>query len=116
MRGTGTRRRHRGEHGRPARRPALADAYERVTIVERDKLPAGAEQRRAVPQGRHVHALLPRGAGAASRSCCPGITAELIDAGAATYEALSEMHFVRPRPRARARVDGHRARSSPAAR
>lgn len=40
---------------------ALADAYERVTIVERDRLPAVGEGRKAVPQGRHVHVLLPAG-------------------------------------------------------
>lgn len=71
---------------------ALAETYERVTIVERDELPAGAEQRRAIPQGRHVHALLPRGQ-KELEMLLPGITAELIDAGAVTYEALSEMYF-----------------------
>jgi 2-polyprenyl-6-methoxyphenol hydroxylase-like FAD-dependent oxidoreductase len=71
---------------------ALAETYERITIVERDELPAGAEQRRAVPQGRHVHALLPRGQEELEQ-LLPGITAELVDAGAVTYEALSEMYF-----------------------
>ena len=40
----------------------LADAYRRVTIVERDPLPASGLDRRGVPQGRHAHGLLPRGA------------------------------------------------------
>lgn len=71
---------------------ALADTHERVTVIERDELPAGAEQRRAIPQGRHVHALLPRGQ-KELEMLLPGITAELIDAGAVTYEALSEMYF-----------------------
>ena len=71
---------------------ALADTYERVTIVERDELPAGAEQRRAIPQGRHVHALLPRGH-KELETLLPGITGELVDAGAVMYEALSEMYF-----------------------
>ena len=71
---------------------ALSDTYERVTLIERDELPAGAEQRRAIPQGRHVHALLPRGQ-QELEMLLPGITAELIDAGAVTYEALSEMYF-----------------------
>jgi hypothetical protein len=30
----------------------LSDFYEAVTLVERDRLPDGAEQRRGVPQGR----------------------------------------------------------------
>ena len=38
---------------------ALTDGYERVTVIDRDTLPAGLEGRRAVPQGRHAHALLP---------------------------------------------------------
>lgn len=60
---------------------ALADAYERVTIVERDRLPAVGEGRNAVPQGRHVHILLPAG-----ESCLdallPGFGEELNAAGA----------------------------------
>ena len=40
---------------------ALAEAYERVTVVERDTLPVAGPARKGVPQGRHVHALLPRG-------------------------------------------------------
>jgi 2-polyprenyl-6-methoxyphenol hydroxylase-like FAD-dependent oxidoreductase len=39
---------------------ALAERFHRVTIVERDALqPEG--HRRGVPQGRHVHVLLPAG-------------------------------------------------------
>jgi 2-polyprenyl-6-methoxyphenol hydroxylase-like FAD-dependent oxidoreductase len=40
---------------------ALADRFDRVTIVERDTLPRFAECRRGIPQGRHVHILLPAG-------------------------------------------------------
>jgi 2-polyprenyl-6-methoxyphenol hydroxylase-like FAD-dependent oxidoreductase len=39
----------------------LADAYERVTVVERDPLPETAGNRKGVPQGRHAHLLVPRG-------------------------------------------------------
>jgi hypothetical protein len=39
----------------------LPDSYGRVTVVERDLQPAAAGHRRGVPQGRHVHALRPRG-------------------------------------------------------
>ncbi|MEZ4671510.1 MAG: FAD-dependent monooxygenase [Anaerolineae bacterium] len=39
----------------------LADSFERVTIVERDILPTGAEVRNGVPQARHLHILLARG-------------------------------------------------------
>ncbi len=39
----------------------LSDAYGRITVVERDRLPQTAEPRRGVPQGRHAHLLLPGG-------------------------------------------------------
>jgi 2-polyprenyl-6-methoxyphenol hydroxylase-like FAD-dependent oxidoreductase len=40
----------------------LADFFGTVTVVERDELPDDPANRRGVPQGRHVHAVLPRGA------------------------------------------------------
>lgn len=40
----------------------LAEHFERVTVFERDELPSGPGNRTAVPQGRHVHLLMARGA------------------------------------------------------
>ena len=40
---------------------ALADHFAQVTVIERDRLPDGAEARRGVPQARHVQVLLLRG-------------------------------------------------------
>ncbi len=40
----------------------LADYFEQVTVVERDQLPTNAQVRKGVPQGRHVHLLMCRGA------------------------------------------------------
>src|SRR3954463_10917310 len=40
----------------------LADFYRTVTVVDRDDLPDDPANRRGVPQGRHVHALLASGA------------------------------------------------------
>jgi 2-polyprenyl-6-methoxyphenol hydroxylase-like FAD-dependent oxidoreductase len=40
----------------------LADFFGTVTVVERDVLPDGPAIRQGVPQGRHVHVLLARGA------------------------------------------------------
>jgi hypothetical protein len=40
----------------------LTNFYRTVTVVERDVLQYDPANRRGVPQGRHVHALLPRGA------------------------------------------------------
>lgn len=59
----------------------LADFYETVTVVERDKLPDAADHRRGVPQGRHFHALWSRGA-QQLEELFPGIHCELVAAGA----------------------------------
>jgi 2-polyprenyl-6-methoxyphenol hydroxylase-like FAD-dependent oxidoreductase len=40
---------------------ALADSFDRVTLVERDALPATPEPRKGVPQGAHAHGILPSG-------------------------------------------------------
>jgi 2-polyprenyl-6-methoxyphenol hydroxylase-like FAD-dependent oxidoreductase len=40
----------------------LSDFYDRVTVYERDELPDSPTNRAAVPQGRHVHLLMARGA------------------------------------------------------
>jgi len=59
----------------------LSDAYERVTVIERDELPTVGEGRKAVPQGRHAHVMLARGLGAIEE-LLPGITEELLAAAA----------------------------------
>src|SRR5829696_6991642 len=82
---------------------ALMDAYERVTVLDRDTLPHGFEGRRAVPQGRHAHGLLPHGL-ACLDALLPGFGAELAAHGAVECEALAETRFV---------IGGHRlARAS----
>ena len=43
---------------------ALAECFERVTVLERETLPAGPEPRKGVPQGHHIHLLLRSGADA----------------------------------------------------
>jgi 2-polyprenyl-6-methoxyphenol hydroxylase-like FAD-dependent oxidoreductase len=40
----------------------LSDHFAQVTMIERDRLTGDAEPRKGVPQGRHVHTLLARGA------------------------------------------------------
>ncbi len=39
----------------------LVERYDRVTVVERDRLPTDAQHRPGVPQGQHGHILLPAG-------------------------------------------------------
>jgi 2-polyprenyl-6-methoxyphenol hydroxylase-like FAD-dependent oxidoreductase len=58
----------------------LADAYERVTIIERDPLPPVGAPRRGVPQGAHAHALMPRG-GQILDELLPGLIGQLVEAG-----------------------------------
>lgn len=70
----------------------LSEHFARVTVVERDVLPTSGEHRRGVPQGRRVHALLPRG-GEILEQLFPGIVRELSEAGAPLVDDLSQMHF-----------------------
>ena len=73
----------------------LADFYETVTVVERDRLPDDAANRRGVPQGRHVHALLGRGSQVLAE-LFPGFLDDLVAAGAPVldYTDLSNIvHF-----------------------
>ena len=76
---------------------ALADAFDRVTVLDRDQLPGEARPRRGVPQGRHLHVLLPGGVEALER-LFPGLAAELEDAGAPTI----------PTEQVRVCLNGHR--------
>jgi 2-polyprenyl-6-methoxyphenol hydroxylase-like FAD-dependent oxidoreductase len=59
----------------------LADYFERVMIVDRDRFPAIGEQRRGVPQGRHTHGLLAGGRRVLDE-LFPGISDALIARGA----------------------------------
>ena len=70
----------------------LSDAYERVTVVERDPLPDTAENRRGVPQGRHAHVLLARGAQILDE-LFPGLLDDLVAGGAPVVRDLTEMRF-----------------------
>lgn len=70
----------------------LADHYEQVTLVERDVLPDEGRPRRGVPQSRHAHVLLPRGA-RSLEELFPGLLRELVDRGAPTADRLSKLHL-----------------------
>jgi 2-polyprenyl-6-methoxyphenol hydroxylase-like FAD-dependent oxidoreductase len=58
----------------------LADTYQHVTVVDRDVLPEGDEDRKGVPQGRHAHALLASGAQVLDE-LFPGLLTGLVAAG-----------------------------------
>lgn len=61
----------------------LSDHFERVTIVERDRLPQEGDYRKGVPQAHHLHTLLVRGQ-QIMEELFPGFTQDLKDAGAPT--------------------------------
>jgi 2-polyprenyl-6-methoxyphenol hydroxylase-like FAD-dependent oxidoreductase len=74
---------------------ALADHFERVTVLERDALPAGAVQRPGVPQGRHPHGLLGGGERALGE-LFPGFADDLRRAGAVPYRPGLDTRIERP--------------------
>ena len=59
----------------------LTNHFSEVVLVERDRLPTEAEFRAGVPQSRHLHVLLRRGAQLLEQFF-PGISADLVSAGA----------------------------------
>lgn len=68
---------------------AVGESFEEVTVIERDQLPLRPENRRGVPQGRHVHNLLPRGR-ELLEDFFPGICDQLHDDGAHLLGDLSD--------------------------
>ena len=70
----------------------LADAYEHVTVVDRDVLPEGEHDRKGVPQGRHAHALLASGAQILDE-LFPGMMAGLAAAGVPVLRDPREFWF-----------------------
>ncbi|MQY18368.1 2Fe-2S iron-sulfur cluster-binding protein [Nocardia macrotermitis] len=69
----------------------LSESFATVTVLERDDLSAPGD-RRGVPQGRHVHALLARGERILAQ-LFPGITDELLADGAVQCRSLTEMRM-----------------------
>jgi 2-polyprenyl-6-methoxyphenol hydroxylase-like FAD-dependent oxidoreductase len=71
----------------------LSDFYDRVTIYERDELPDGPANRAAVPQGRHVHLLMARGA-AEFDMHFPGLLDDMVADGVPMLENRPDcIHF-----------------------
>jgi 2-polyprenyl-6-methoxyphenol hydroxylase-like FAD-dependent oxidoreductase len=68
----------------------LIDHFERVTLIDRDRLPEGPEFRRGVPQAVHAHTLPLRGQKILEDQF-PGLTTELRTQGAIPIEADNEL-------------------------
>lgn len=74
---------------------ALADHFERVTVLERDRLPSSAQSRPGVPQGRHAHALA-IGGQLALAQLFPGFDDDLAFAGAVPVRSGLDVRVERP--------------------
>ncbi len=71
----------------------LSDVCERVTVYERDELPDRPANRNAVPQGRHVHLLMARGA-QEFESLFPGLLDDMVADGVPILENRPDcIHF-----------------------
>jgi 2-polyprenyl-6-methoxyphenol hydroxylase-like FAD-dependent oxidoreductase len=70
----------------------LSEAYGRITVVERDRLPRTAERRRGVPQGRHAHLLLPGGTQVVDR-LFTGLLDDLSAVGVPVLRDFAEFHL-----------------------
>jgi 2-polyprenyl-6-methoxyphenol hydroxylase-like FAD-dependent oxidoreductase len=73
----------------------LSDHFDGVTLLERDRFPETPAARKGLPQGRHVHALLERGRGALERFL-PGLTGELVRAGAKSLDFTRDVAWMGP--------------------
>ncbi|WP_256301499.1 NAD(P)/FAD-dependent oxidoreductase [Haloarchaeobius salinus] len=70
----------------------LADAYESVTVLERDAVPDGPDPRRGVPQSHHIHVLLEAGR-ATLESLLPGYGTDLQAAGGLEIDSATDLAF-----------------------
>jgi 2-polyprenyl-6-methoxyphenol hydroxylase-like FAD-dependent oxidoreductase len=73
----------------------LIDYFDRVTIIERDRLPEEPGPRKGVPQARHLHALLVRGR-LILEELYPGIVDQLAEQGAPMTDLASDMAWLTP--------------------
>jgi 2-polyprenyl-6-methoxyphenol hydroxylase-like FAD-dependent oxidoreductase len=73
----------------------LSDHFDDVTLLERDYFPETPTARKGLPQGRHAHALLDRGREILERFL-PGLTAELVRAGAEPIDGTQDVAMMSP--------------------
>jgi 2-polyprenyl-6-methoxyphenol hydroxylase-like FAD-dependent oxidoreductase len=70
----------------------LSDYFEHVTIIERDQITEDLEPRKGVPQGRHVHVLLKKGANLLSE-LFPNFSSALIQDGAPYLDSIEDVRW-----------------------
>ncbi len=70
----------------------LSEHFEQVTVIERDQLPQEVQARKGVPQGRHVHILLHRGA-SVMKELFPDLFPALIQDGSVPIDTVADFHW-----------------------
>jgi 2-polyprenyl-6-methoxyphenol hydroxylase-like FAD-dependent oxidoreductase len=70
----------------------LADAFDEVTVLERDPAPDTPVTRRGVPQGRHIHVMLEAGR-ATLEDLFPGYRQDLLSAGGLEIDGARDVNF-----------------------
>ncbi|GII30201.1 NAD(P)/FAD-dependent oxidoreductase [Planotetraspora mira] len=70
----------------------LSETFDRVTVIDRDALPAQGIPRRGVPQGLHAHGLLSRGC-EILEDLFPRLTADLVAAGAVPCDIQNDVRW-----------------------
>ncbi len=70
----------------------LSEHFEQVTVIERDRLPQEVQARKGVPQGRHVHILLHRGA-SVMKELFPDLFPALIQDGSVPIDTVADFHW-----------------------
>jgi 2-polyprenyl-6-methoxyphenol hydroxylase-like FAD-dependent oxidoreductase len=73
----------------------LADHFDGVTLLERDRFPETPAARKGLPQGRHAHGLLDRGRRVLERFL-PGLIEELVRAGADQLDWTRDVAWMSP--------------------
>ena len=70
----------------------LSDLFDKVTLLDRDALPAGAKMRKGIPQSQHAHAILAKGMQTMGE-LFPGLMEELEHGGGVVMDFASELRW-----------------------
>jgi flavin-dependent dehydrogenase len=73
----------------------LANHFQQVTIIERDRFPDTPVPRKGVPQSRHVHLLLMKGQ-LLLEQLFPGLLNQLVAEGALNLDTMADMKLLLP--------------------
>lgn len=84
----------------------LAEHFDKVTLIERDELPADAVHRKGVPQSRHPHVMLDRGRRELN-SLFPGLDEKLHEQGSLDLDGGLDLAVMQPDGWGKRRRTGH---------